>query len=287
MLKYLAIFAVLFGASIYVSVQDKHAAQCAAQKAAHLSSSVSGESNEDISQADIENAERNSPSWYKFVRWPNGIGALAVILTLLAIAEQTRETGKAANAALAQIKMVKAKERARLDIEGSVLSGLIVRRDDTGWFKANLSYKNIGPSAAYITNHSGGVAIASSMNWPDAASSKMVDFDWPQSVIEPSKSGLVSSIVDFDGTIEELGKAIQSKMIVIYVQAFIEYESMGAVWHRDIGYIWTPFDPQMSASKVFTGYATPQTVVEKATQGSWVTSPRLKNGEYEKPKKPN
>ena len=40
------------------------------------------------------------PVWAKFVTWPEGVGAWAVILTLLAIAWQSIETRRAANAAI-------------------------------------------------------------------------------------------------------------------------------------------------------------------------------------------
>jgi hypothetical protein len=145
MLKYLAIFAVLLGLAIYVSAKDKQTAQDAAQKAAHQNSTVlSAKSNEDHAQEDIEDAERNLPSWYGFFRWPYGTTAWAIILTLFAIAEQTKHTAEAAeatresvgaitqqtsllkdsvaaakssaDAAIAQIELMKNRERARLSV---------------------------------------------------------------------------------------------------------------------------------------------------------------------------
>ena len=99
MLKYLAIFAVLLGLAVYVAAKDKQAAQDAAQKAAHQNSTVlSTKSNEDHTQEYIEDAERNLPSWYGFFRWPYGTTAWAIILTLFAIAEQTKHTAEAADA---------------------------------------------------------------------------------------------------------------------------------------------------------------------------------------------
>jgi hypothetical protein len=64
MLKYIAAFALLFALAVYVSVQDKHPLQDPAQK------------------------EWNASRWYSFVRWPDGAATWAVLLTLLAIAEQ-------------------------------------------------------------------------------------------------------------------------------------------------------------------------------------------------------
>lgn len=43
------------------------------------------------------------PNWYHIFSWPEGVTTWAVILTLLAIAEQTSETRKAAEAAARQV----------------------------------------------------------------------------------------------------------------------------------------------------------------------------------------
>ena len=45
------------------------------------------------------------PVWAKFVTWPEGVGAWAVILTLLAIVWQSAETRRAANAARDSIRL--------------------------------------------------------------------------------------------------------------------------------------------------------------------------------------
>src|SRR5664279_5581796 len=49
-------------------------------------------------QENIQHAERHTPSWYGFFRWPSGTTTWAIILTLLAITEQTKQTAKAAEA---------------------------------------------------------------------------------------------------------------------------------------------------------------------------------------------
>jgi hypothetical protein len=99
MLKYLAVLVVIFGLTVYVSVQDERAAQQAAQKAAEShQAAIPAKPNEDHPQQSVENAERDLPGWYSFFRWPNGTTTWAIILTLFAIAEQTRHTAKAAEA---------------------------------------------------------------------------------------------------------------------------------------------------------------------------------------------
>lgn len=70
MTKYIASFALIFALAVYVSVQDKHPVQDSAHR------------------------EWNAPRWYGFVRWPDGAATWAVLLTLLAIAEQTAIANK-------------------------------------------------------------------------------------------------------------------------------------------------------------------------------------------------
>ena len=70
MKKYIASFALIFALAVYVSVQDKHPVQDSAHR------------------------EWNAPRWYGFVRWPDGAATWAVLLTLLAIAEQTAIANK-------------------------------------------------------------------------------------------------------------------------------------------------------------------------------------------------
>jgi hypothetical protein len=95
MWKYIAVFAVVFGVTVYVARQDERAAQ----QAAHLSNNASpAKPDTEHPQKNISDAERHTPTWYTFFRWPSGTTTWAIILTLLAIAEQTSQTAKAAKA---------------------------------------------------------------------------------------------------------------------------------------------------------------------------------------------
>jgi hypothetical protein len=99
MWKYLAIFALIFGLAVYIARQDERAAQKGAQNAAPPgNSAVPSEANEDHPQENVGDTKRHTPGWYSFFRWPNGTTTWAIILTLLAIAEQTSQTAKAAKA---------------------------------------------------------------------------------------------------------------------------------------------------------------------------------------------
>jgi hypothetical protein len=100
MLKYLLIFAFFLGMAVFVSCQDERAAQESAQKAENLASAaIAAKPDTNHPQEHVPQTERHLPSWYGFFRWPNGTTAWAIVLTLMAIAEQTKETAKAAKAA--------------------------------------------------------------------------------------------------------------------------------------------------------------------------------------------
>jgi hypothetical protein len=99
MLKYLAVLGVVIGLAVFIARQDKRAAQESAEKAARLgNAALPAVANKDHAEEHVYDPERDSPSWYGFFRWPNGSTTWAIILTLLAIAEQTSQTRKAAEA---------------------------------------------------------------------------------------------------------------------------------------------------------------------------------------------
>jgi hypothetical protein len=115
MLKYLGIFAVVIGLSVFVTVQDEHHTDHPAQKSTQLNSPVAPtEANKEHTQEHIEEPKGNPPSWHAFFVWPNGAGAWAVFLTLFAIIEQTIETRKSADAALLNAQVMVNAERALL-----------------------------------------------------------------------------------------------------------------------------------------------------------------------------
>ena len=103
MWKYLLIFAVVLGLALFIARQDELASQQNARDAEHRSSTVTTKNDAEPSKGNIADAERHSRSWYNFFRWPNGTTTWAIILTLLAIAEQTTQTARAAKATEAAV----------------------------------------------------------------------------------------------------------------------------------------------------------------------------------------
>jgi hypothetical protein len=87
------------------------------------------------------------PIWAKYVTWPEGVGAWAVILTLLAIAWQSAETHAAAEAALVNAKAFINSERPWISLS--------IDRVGYGHFK--ITAVNVGRTPANLISISGEV----------------------------------------------------------------------------------------------------------------------------------
>src|ERR1022692_1548809 len=102
MLRALAILAVLLlGTTIYVTIQDQYATEQTPQQTTQQpnSSAALSQGNKQP-QDNAQKPSRNLPSWHRLFTWPDGMTAWAILLTLWAVAWQSNETRKAAQAAL-------------------------------------------------------------------------------------------------------------------------------------------------------------------------------------------
>lgn len=133
----LAAAIVILGLTIFVAVQDERATQHHAQNAAQSNKTVtSTKSNEENSDNGIYDPKGDTPSLYGFFRWPGGITTWAILLTLLAIVDQTRHVARAAEATekavkanLLNVEALMNAERAwtLIDTIGNPPNGLIDR----------------------------------------------------------------------------------------------------------------------------------------------------------------
>lgn len=99
MLKYVAGIVLMFGLALYISIQDERTAQQTTQQAAQPNKgALAAKADENHPQQNIRNPEGNAPRWYRFFRWGDGTTTWVIILTLLAIAEQAKESAKATDA---------------------------------------------------------------------------------------------------------------------------------------------------------------------------------------------
>jgi hypothetical protein len=125
MLKALAILTVMIiGLAVFVAIQDEKATQQNKAKATNHDKSldkpaipVAGPSGTEQPQENIEKPEWNLPGWYGFFRWPNGTTTWAILLTLWAVAWQSNETKKTAEAALLNAQAIINAERSRIFVK--------------------------------------------------------------------------------------------------------------------------------------------------------------------------
>ncbi|MFZ0745120.1 MAG: hypothetical protein WAM85_11980 [Terracidiphilus sp.] len=110
--KYVMAIAVIWGCAIYVSHQYEITREQCDEKSKQIGNgSISPAPHYEESGKCQQNAERNFPRWYRLFSWPEGITTWAILFTLLAIAEQTTETSKAAQSALLNAQAVINAER--------------------------------------------------------------------------------------------------------------------------------------------------------------------------------
>lgn len=158
MLKYLVVLVIVLGGAFVVARQDQHAADQAAQKAAQFhKAAVPAKPDEQHPQENIENSTGDGPGWYKDIfRWPSGTPVWAIILTLLAIAEQTSQTRKAAQASKVSADATRVQaEISRKAFVSQFRPKVPVRAmwlmENGGALKVEIWLTNIGDTPAHIT----------------------------------------------------------------------------------------------------------------------------------------
>ena len=118
MWKYVVAFILIFGLTVYVSLQTLRIVEQAAQQTtptANGSKAPNTQGNQ-AQEAD-KNPKQTTPFWFRFFNWPEGVTAWAILLTLFAIAEQTQQTRKAAEAGLKSAKAALLSAQALINSE--------------------------------------------------------------------------------------------------------------------------------------------------------------------------
>jgi len=153
MLKCLAILsAVIIGLTIYVACQNQGAASQGQQQGANPTvAPVSPSAHDEQAQNNTNKASGNLPGWYRLFAWPDGTTAWAIILTLIAIAEQTRQTAIAAKATRQATEHLISSERAWvLATEVRLTSGAKDSPYGVDQVFIHCAAKNVGNSAARV-----------------------------------------------------------------------------------------------------------------------------------------
>jgi hypothetical protein len=152
MRKYVAILALIFSLAIYVYIQDQRSATNSARQGAPPTDTISAaDAHSNHPQRDTEHSGWNPPRWHKLFTWPEGITTWAIILTLMAIAEQTKQTARAANISE---RAVIASLRPRLEVKHVFLvpdKTITGRPEDGNEWKIGCVLANVGGSKASIT----------------------------------------------------------------------------------------------------------------------------------------
>jgi len=229
-------------------------------------------------------APANIPNWCLVL--VGGLAAGMAYWTLRSIERQTEYMSRQGDLMREQLDRMVEKERARLKI-GTITLELTSPSSEHWWVSTALELSNVGGSNVHIVD--GGVAF---LDMPRGT--------WPlpepdpenlscSNTIEPNKEPeSLALFIESDATLPEFSRKVAESERRIYLYGFVEYETLGTKWHRDFGYVWTPEDPEESASKRLTGSASPKAAVQRLTAGGWEQDARQKNGEYEvKPKSAN
>lgn len=160
MWKYLLIFALIFGLTVFVSYKDQdHADRRTQQASTPNNTSVSAVADNAHPTESKENPQPHFLRWHRFFAWPEGITAWALFLTLMAIAEQTKHTARAADIAnKTLISTLRPKLIIRkIEIHRGTGIPTIGMPDADPW-KVNFVFANIGRGQAHILDY--GFAIS-------------------------------------------------------------------------------------------------------------------------------
>jgi len=229
--------------------------------------------------------DSNPPWWHKLIAWPEGITAWLLLLTLGAIVWQAWETRRTARAgqsatdvALAQIRMEKATERARLNIKVQQLQGIRMTNSKEGttkwWLEAVLTLSNIGRGRAYFCDSAMRfITMPFDANPPSFKEELAFPLDIGSEYFDPGDSPIriKCKLEDCPNEIEPFLTKMGSMEMTVYLYGFVEYETMGMKWRYPFGYVWIP------GSEVGTD---PKRWI---SDGFWNIHSNLNGTEYEMP----
>ena len=229
MRKYLTIFAVIFALSIYVSVMDQHIANQAAQLGTQPPNAPASPSAHDsYTEGNAKAPQLRSSGWYGFFAWPNGVTAWAIILTLLAIAEQTKQTAKAAVATEASVESGKdaAKRQLRAYLVVTIGGAVYQEREKGIRFAAHPMLTNTGQTPAHNVK-----VLAKAEIFPvplpkDTSLSEIGD-DLGETILgvnQPANMNGIVSVFCHDDEIENIKAASKGKSL--YTWGLVTYKDV-------------------------------------------------------------
>lgn len=325
MLKILAICAMAFGLIVLQASGQPHKTQEANNSQKPTSPvpslpmekkdrpSLKDEANRHI-DADVRVTETPGKDAYdKAAFWISaalaGVGVIGIVVGICTLVYLRRQAGemrlqrKVMVRTLLQIKrqsdmterqtaFIISKERGRLEI---VSGGIEVEGEEDWewWLVGNMRLQNAGQANIYILRSGGEIIVRDIGDDPptEEPTRKLPELDIAYRVIRPidryrvpffSEKNL-HSMLEFSQMIVE----VEAKVII---RGFVEYETLGSVWHRDFAYGWISDSPYERAKKISTGMqigGAPPNAIEQIQDGRWMEDSDDSNTEYEITQNPN
>lgn len=240
MWKYLAVLLFLAVATIFVARQDERAAQQRNHESAHTNHSLfTCVANPEQSQSNAKDAERDCSSWFGFFRWPNGTTTWAILLTLWALVEQTRETKRATDSQ-------REKDRARLIFTGFRNNESLGDEDvREAYWSFSILLKQYGPTKAFNVRGLGTVTVKPADEpRPTRSRKKMTRLhDIPSIAGEAAgnNSVLIEPTIGFAAINDADMAKVNSGELCVHFFGFIEYDDVFGSKHTTrFRYIWQP-----------------------------------------------
>jgi hypothetical protein len=280
--KYPIAALLVLGGCVFVSRQDQETRDKYEQKCSQFNASaIPPTRHQEDCEEGAEDAARHLPRWYRIFGWPEGITTWAILLTLMAIAEQTNQTRRAADAgadaanaaygsvrfAEAQFELMKEERRARISIKA-----IGIQVQDPGselWnLVTNIEIRNLGQTRAFIKRTSGEFAIrleGQERPQEDDLSTLYL----PEEYIDPSTDPIVVSLHHFNflpTSLKVLADDLHDRKRMLHLYGFIEYETLGMKFTEEFKYFWM-------AGSVFGGMSWGEektlTDAERVEEGHW------------------
>jgi hypothetical protein len=148
--KFLMAVSVVIGALTLMTYEehkssDKYQRDCQS----HVPAVPSTRSRDSANRTDeCQDPKKYMPWWYVLIAWPDGIGAWAVILTVIVISWQSYETRKAAEATEIAVRLQKDIGKRQLRAYMVLRRARLILHED-GFVEAKIELANCGQTPAY------------------------------------------------------------------------------------------------------------------------------------------
>jgi hypothetical protein len=233
MWKYLATLAVIFGLTIYVSIQNQRTTeQYAQQGTAPANAPASPCTHDEHTCGNAKDAKGNSPSWYALFTWPDGMTVWVIILTLIVVADQTKQTAIAAKAT--QESVIEGKDTAKRQLRAYLvvnIGGAVYQeREKNLKFEGKPLLVNTGQTPARKVRYKAQSAI---LPFPpsDNFVFQEVSEDIGFGILGAQQNATMGATVEEfcrDGEVEDIKKAVGHSL---YVWGTVTYEDIFGITH--------------------------------------------------------